>query len=100
RNLSKDEIMEMYLNQIYYGNQAYGIEAAAEAYFNKNAKDLDLAESALLAGLPQSPSQGDPMTNLKAAKARQLEVLNLMVDQGYISPNQAAGAYDEPLKFV
>src|SRR6185437_1188761 len=100
RSMTKNQIMQTYLNQIYYGNQAYGIEAAAEAYFGKNVKQLDLAESAMLAGLPQSPSQYDPMTNLKAAKARQLDVLNLMVDQGYISPNQAAGAYDEPLKFA
>src|SRR6185437_15484850 len=58
------------------------------------------AESAMLAGLPQSPSQYDPITNLKSAKQRQLDVLNLMVDQGYISPNQAAAARDEPLKFA
>ncbi|HLG69480.1 MAG TPA: PBP1A family penicillin-binding protein [Chloroflexota bacterium] len=100
RTLTKDQILEAYLNQIYYGNQAYGIEAAAEAYFGKKVQDLDLAESAMLAGLPQSPSQYDPITNLRAAKARQLDVLNLMVDQGYITPNQAAGARDEPLKFV
>jgi 1A family penicillin-binding protein len=100
KQMSKDQILDEYLNQIYYGNQAYGIQAAAEAYFGKDAIKLDLAESALLAGLPQSPSQYDPVTNLKAAKARQLEVLNLMIDQGYITPNQAAGAYDEPLKFA
>jgi 1A family penicillin-binding protein len=99
RNLTKNEILETYLNQIYYGNQAYGIEAAAEAYFNKKVKDLDLAESAMLAGLPQSPSQYDPISNLDAAKKRQMGVLNLMVDQGYISRNQAAAARDEPLKF-
>ena len=100
RTMTKDEILQMYLNEIYYGNQAYGIEAAAEAYFGKNVRDLDLAEAAMLAGLPQSPSRYDPITNLKTAKRRQMVVLNLMVDQGYISPNQAAAARDEPLEFV
>ncbi|HVA24638.1 MAG TPA: PBP1A family penicillin-binding protein [Chloroflexota bacterium] len=100
RSMTKDQILQTYLNQIYYGNQAYGVEAAAEAYFGKNVRNLDLAESAMLAGLPQSPSQYDPINNLQAAKQRQLDVLNLMVDQGYISSNQAAGARDEPLKFA
>jgi len=100
RNKSKDQILEMYLNQIYYGNQAYGVEAAAEAYFDKKVQQLDLAEAAMLAGLPQAPSEYDPLTNYKAAKRRQLNVLNLMLDQGYITPNQAAGAYDEPLHFA
>ncbi|MDE3077654.1 MAG: transglycosylase domain-containing protein, partial [Chloroflexota bacterium] len=100
RSMTKDQILQMYLNQIYYGNQAYGIEAAAEAYFGKTVGKLDLAESAMLAGLPQSPSQYDPLTNYKTAKKRQLDVLNLMLDQGYITPNQAAGAHDEPLHFA
>src|SRR5438067_10311064 len=82
---SKDEILEMYLNQIFYGNQAYGVEAAAESYFGKTAIKLDLAESAMLAGLPQSPSAYDPLHNLKAAKSRQLEVLQAMLNQGYIT---------------
>ncbi|MHB8621472.1 MAG: transglycosylase domain-containing protein, partial [Chloroflexota bacterium] len=90
---SKDQILELYLNQIYYGNDAYGIEAAAESYFGKTAMHLDLAESAMLAGLPQSPSAYDPIHNFKAAKARQLEVLDNMVNQGYITDRQAAGAY-------
>ncbi|HVA24603.1 MAG TPA: PBP1A family penicillin-binding protein [Chloroflexota bacterium] len=97
---SKDDILEMYLNQIYYGNQAYGIEAASETYFGKTAIKLDLAEAALLAGLPQSPSEYDPITNLKGAKGRQLEVLNAMVNQGYLSQQQAVGAYDEVLHFA
>ncbi|HLY66739.1 MAG TPA: PBP1A family penicillin-binding protein [Chloroflexota bacterium] len=99
-SMSKDQILEAYLNQIYYGNQSYGIEAAAESYFGKTVQKLDLAESAMLAGLPQSPSEYDPLTNYQAAKKRQLDVLNLMLDQGYINPNQAAGAYDEPLHFA
>jgi membrane peptidoglycan carboxypeptidase len=90
----------MYLNQIYYGNQAYGIEAAAESYFGKTAIKLDLAESALLAGIPQSPSEYDPIQNLSSAKVRQLEVLTAMVNQGYITEQQANQAYNEPLKFV
>ena len=97
---SKDEILEMYLNQIYYGNQAYGIEAAAETYFGKTAMRLDLAEAALLAGIPQSPAEYDPIRNLKTAKVRQLEVLNAMVNQGYISQQQAIDAYNEELHFA
>src|SRR5581483_5702953 len=93
-------ILEMYLNQIYYGNQSYGIEAAAESYFGKTAKNLDLAEAAMLAGIPQSPSDYDPIQNRQLAKSRQLEVLNAMVNQGYISEQQAAQAYSEDLKFA
>jgi 1A family penicillin-binding protein len=97
---SKDEILEMYLNQIFYGNQSYGVEAAAESYFGKTAMKLDLAESAMLAGLPQSPSEYDPIQNFRAAKARQLEVLNAMVNQGYITEQMALDAYNEDLHFA
>ncbi|MHB8620011.1 MAG: transglycosylase domain-containing protein, partial [Chloroflexota bacterium] len=97
---TKDQILEMYLNQIFYGNNSYGIEAAAESYFGKKAVQLDLAQSAMLAGLPQSPTDYDPIQNLKAAKARQLEVLNQMVVQGYITSRQAKDAYDEKLNFT
>ena len=83
RKYSKDEIMEMYLNEIYYGNLAYGIEAAAQTYFGKPAAELTLAEASLLAGLPQSPVELDPLTNLEGAKERQWLVLNLMVSEGY-----------------
>ena len=76
---SKDAILEMYLNQIYYGNVAYGVEAASRAYFGKSVRDLDLAEAALLAGLPQAPSQYDPLTAPDAARARQRDVLDGMV---------------------
>jgi membrane peptidoglycan carboxypeptidase len=68
---SKEEIMEMYLNEIYYGNLAYGIEAAAQTYFGKEAAELNLAEAAFLAGLPQSPVQLNPYLNFEGAKARQ-----------------------------
>ncbi|UCC53111.1 MAG: transglycosylase domain-containing protein, partial [Anaerolineaceae bacterium] len=100
RNFSKDEILEMYLNEIYYGNLAYGIEAAAKTYFGKSAADLSLAEASLLAGLPQSPVELDPLTNLEEAKARQWLVLNLMVSEGALSQSQAEGAYQEPLQFA
>jgi penicillin-binding protein 1C len=95
-----DEILAMYLNQIYYGNLAYGIEAASKAYFSKPAAQLTLAESALLAGLPQSPATYDPYTNPEAAKARQKVVLDLMVVAGYISQSQANDAFKEPLQYT
>jgi len=78
RRYSKDEILELYLNEIYYGNLAYGIEAAAETYFNKTANQLTLAESSFLAGLPQSPSVYDIYTNRDITLARQQQVLVLM----------------------
>ncbi|MGH2518810.1 MAG: transglycosylase domain-containing protein, partial [Chloroflexota bacterium] len=97
---TKDQILEMYLNQIFYGNDAVGIEAAAESYFGIPAIKLDLAQSALLAGLPQSPTAYDPLQNLQRAKVRQLEVLNQMVDQGYVTDQQAQSAYNEKLNFA
>lgn len=94
---SKDEILALYLNEIYYGNLAYGVQAAAQAYFDKDVRDLDLAECALLAGLPQSPFYYNPLENLKATKARQAVVLGLMVKQGYITAEQARLAKEEKL---
>jgi len=99
RQLSKDKILELYLNQVYYGNLAYGVEAAAQTYFGKSARHLDLAEASLLAGLPQSPSGHDPLTNLSGAKARQADVLSLMVEAGYASDEEARAARAEPLRF-
>jgi 1A family penicillin-binding protein len=99
-NYSKDQILEQYLNIIYYGEGAYGAEAAAETYFGKHVQDLDLAESAMLAGLPQSPSLLSPFVNEKGAKDRQRIVLDAMVKQGYITRQQADEAYKEPLKYV
>lgn len=81
---TKAEIMQMYLNEIYYGNLAYGIEAASQTYFAKSATELSLAEAAFLAGLPQSPIDWDPYTNFEGAKARQELILDLMVEDGYI----------------
>ncbi len=80
---SKDQILEMYLNTIYYGQGAYGIQTAAQTYFHKPAKELTLAESALLAGLPQSPSRYDPNINMKGAKERREYVLIRMQQLGY-----------------
>lgn len=90
---SKQDIMQKYLNTIYYGDSNYGIEAAAEGYFGKKAKDLNLAEASMLAGLPQLPSVYDPNTNYDLAKARQHEVLNLMVKNNKITQYQADQAY-------
>ncbi len=74
----KDQILELYLNQVYYGNQAYGVEAAALSYFGKHARDLNLAEASVLAGLVQLPAQYDPVINPQAALRRQGEVLDVM----------------------
>ena len=100
RKYTKDEILEMYLNEIYYGNLAYGAEAAAQSYFGKPATDLSLADASLLAALPQSPVELDPLNNLEGAKQRQWLVLNLMVNEGYITQAEAETAYLAPLSFV
>lgn len=97
---TKNEILDVYLNQINYGNHSYGVEAAAEGYFGKSAAQLDLAESAMIAGLPASPYGYDPYRNFQAAKNRQEYVLSRMVDQGYITKEQAQAAAREPLHLV
>jgi 1A family penicillin-binding protein len=99
RQLSKDDILELYLNQVYYGNLAYGVEAAARTYFGKPARDLDLAEAALLAGLPQAPAAHDPFLHPAAARERQRTVLSLMVEAGYITDAEADAARRETLRF-
>ncbi|HIQ04196.1 MAG TPA: PBP1A family penicillin-binding protein, partial [Anaerolineae bacterium] len=100
RRYSKDEILTLYLNQTYYGHFAFGIEAAAQAYFGKSAQELDLAECALLAGLPQYPTGYNPLQNLDAARYRQGIVLDLMVKEKYISRSEAELARREPLQFA
>lgn len=100
RKYTKDQILQFYLNEIYYGNFAYGIAAAAETYFAKEPAELTLAEAALLAGLPQLPSRYDPYINRDNAKNRQGVVLGLMVEQGYISAEEANAAWQEPLSYV
>jgi membrane peptidoglycan carboxypeptidase len=105
--LSKDEILEMYLNEVYYGNQSYGVEAAAQSYFDVHARDLDVAQAALIAGLVQSPSEYDPTRRDVArtadgiptvTKERQAYVLEQMTRHGFITEQQAREAYAEPLQ--
>jgi 1A family penicillin-binding protein len=97
---SKDTILEMYLNEVYFGQLAYGAEAAARTYFGKAARELDLAEAALLAGLIQSPASYNPLVNIDAARERQRVVLGLMVKHGYIDKGQAELAQNEALHFA
>ncbi|GIW63052.1 MAG: hypothetical protein KatS3mg090_0878 [Patescibacteria group bacterium] len=94
RIYSKDEILQMYLNQIPYGGSAYGIEEASQLYFEKSAKDLSLEEAALLAGLPKAPSLYSPYNDIKLAKARRDTVLKAMYEQGYINKDR----YEESIK--
>lgn len=98
KQITKDEILELYLNQIYLGGGAYGIEAAARSHFNKSAKDLTLAEGAILAGLPQAPSRYSPSTNPKAAKNRQRYVLDRMREEGMITLEEEQAALAESVK--
>lgn len=97
RAYSKEDTLRLYLNEIYYGNRSYGIEAAAESYFNKRADELSLAEASMLAGLPQLPSYYDPRYNFAAAKERQQYVLEQMIRNGYIDRAQANAAFAQPL---
>lgn len=99
RAYTKDEILALYLNQTYYGHLAYGVEAAARTFFGKSVRDLDLAESALLAGLPQAPSLYDPLLYPDAAKERQAVVLDLMVRQNYLTAEEARLARAESLQW-
>jgi penicillin-binding protein 1C len=97
---SKDEVLELYLNQSYYGNLAYGIEAASRAYFAKSVSELSLAECTLLTGLLQNASAYDPFTRLEQSKDRQEIVLGLMVKSGYISEEEANAAKSDELQFA
>jgi len=97
---NKDDILRLYLNSIYYGHHATGVEAAAETYFGKHAKDLTLGEAALLAGLPNGPTYFDPALHKDRALARQALVLDAMVNSDMISTAQADQAKNERLKFV
>lgn len=96
---SKDEILQMYFNETPYGGQAIGIQAAAESYFGKNASELNLAEAALLAGLPAAPSRYSPFRDPELAKWRQGEVLQLMREDGYITEKQEEEAKNTKLTF-
>jgi penicillin-binding protein 1C len=96
---TKDQILELYLNQTYYGHLAYGIESAARTYFGKSARDLDLAECALLAGLPQAPALFDPLTEPQAADDKQAIVIDLMVKLKMLTEDEARLAKDEALQY-
>lgn len=100
RQYTKAEILEMYLNQIYFGQGAYGVQTAAHVYFGKNVEELNLAECAILAGIPKSPNYYSPTGNLKAARERQGVVLDQMVRYGYLSPEAAAKAKKTEIKLV
>src|SRR4030043_783984 len=97
--LTKEEILFLYLNQIYLGHGAYGVAAAAENYFGKSIEELNLAESALLAGLPQAPSKYSPLNHPDQARKRQQYVLYRMVELGFISDGQLGRALQMPLTF-
>lgn len=96
---SKEKILEEYLNTVYFGNLSYGAASAAIHYFDKNLYDLDLAELSLLAGLPQSPSNFNPLVHFEKAKTRQKYVLDRMVQLSYITQKENQDAYSLPLKF-
>lgn len=96
----KDEILELYLNTIYYGSNFYGIEAASLGYFDKQPRELNLAEAAMLAGLPNAPSLYSPYVDFKMAKKRQIIVLDAMVRRGFIDEKTAEDAKIKPLYFA
>lgn len=98
KNLTKEQILFLYLNQIYFGESAYGVEMAAQTYFRKSVKQLNLAECAMLAGLPKAPSEYSPVRNPSRAKERQLYVLKRMADVKYITYEEAEAAMREPVK--
>jgi penicillin-binding protein 1A len=97
KSFTKEEVLYLYLNQIYLGHGAYGVEAAAGNYFGKSVNELNLAECAILAGLPQAPSRYSPFRHPERARQRQVYVLNRMVDEGYISNAEATEAINVPL---
>lgn len=98
KNLSKEDILYLYLNQIYFGQGAYGVEQAAQVYYRKTVSELTLPEMAILAGLPQAPSGYSPVRNPLRAKERQAYVLRRMADVGYITKEEAETAVQEPVK--
>ena len=96
--LTKDQILEIYMNQIYLGNRAYGFAAASEAYFGKPLKSVTVGEAAMLAGLPKAPSAYNPISNPKRARSRQLYIIERMEENGFITAQQAVEAKKEELK--
>lgn len=99
QSLTKDQILELYFNQIYLGQRAYGFAAASQVYFNKPVQELTLAEASMLAGLPKFPSAANPLVNPKRAKQRQEYILNNMVELGMITPEQKNAAFNEELHY-
>ena len=97
--LTKDQILEVYMNQIFLGQRAYGFASAADIYFAKPLKDISIAEAAMLAGLPQAPSAYNPINNPDRAKSGQLRILDRMVDNGFITPAQRDSARNEALRY-
>jgi 1A family penicillin-binding protein len=97
---SKDEILELYLNEVYYGARSYGVEAAAQTYFGKHVWELSDGEATLLAGLPQSPTIFNPRTNMKGARSRQNITLGLMVKHHFLTPGQRDAIYAQPVTVV
>ncbi len=96
--LSKNQILEIYMNQIFLGNRSYGFAAASEAYFGKPLKDISISEAAMLAGLPKAPSAYNPIINPKRARSRQLYIIERMQENGFITAEQAVAAKNEDLK--
>ena len=96
--LTKEKILEVYMNQIFLGHRAYGFAAAAEVYFGKQLKELTVAEAAMLAGLPKAPSAYNPISNPKRARTRQLYIIDRMEENGFITAAQAQQAREEPLR--
>jgi len=97
RTLSKEEILELYLNKIYLGQRSYGVGAAARIYYGKSVDELDLAQTAMIAGLPKAPSAYNPIANPPRAKIRRAYVLGRMLAEGYITPEEHAEAVDAPI---
>ncbi|MPZ13407.1 MAG: PBP1A family penicillin-binding protein, partial [Chloroflexi bacterium] len=100
QSYSKDQILEWYLNEVSFGNLAFGIGTASQTYFTKSLQEVTLAEAAFLAGLPQAPATYDPFTSFEAAKQRQEDVLGLMAQHGFITPEEADAAKQEPIKLA
>jgi penicillin-binding protein 1A len=96
--MTKEEILDVYLNHIFLGHGAYGVEAAAQEYFSKHVEDLSLAEASILAGIPKAPSRYDPYLNPQRAKERQAYVLRRMAEVGFISKEQEEKAFRQPIK--
>jgi penicillin-binding protein 1A len=96
--LTKEQILEVYMNQIYLGNRSYGFSAAAETYFGKPLKSISIAEAAMLAGVPKFPSSANPVANYARAKRRQLYIIERMEENGFITAQQAAAAKQEDVK--